>query len=41
MLITCVSFKAPFDKPKVMVYLRPWINKKILKSCWLGAGINL
>lgn len=32
MLITWVSFKAPFDKPKVMENLRTWIKKKFCKA---------
>lgn len=32
MLITCISFRAPFDKPKVMVNLRIWIRKKFWKT---------
>lgn len=32
MLITWILFKAPFDKPKVMVNLRIWVSKKLWKT---------
>lgn len=40
MLITWISFKAPFDKPKVMVNLRIWISKKFCKTVgWVPVSV--